>query len=42
MFTLTVQGPTLKLESDVHRRQILTYKVGPRAVRVKPRNEPLT
>ena len=30
MFTLTLRGSTL----DIHRRQILTTKVGPRAVRV--------
>ena len=34
MFTLTVRGSTL--ESDVCRRQILTPKVDPRAVRVNP------
>ena len=32
---LTVRGSTLVLESDVYRRQILTTKVYPRAVRGK-------
>ena len=31
--TFKARGPTL--ESDVYRRQILTIKVAPRAVRVK-------
>ena len=32
---LLVRGPSLSSESDVYRRQILTYKDDPRAVRVK-------
>ena len=34
IFTVTARG--LTSESDVYRRQILTSKVDPRAVRVKP------
>ena len=34
--TLTVRGSNLESESDVYRRQILTTKVAPRAVKFKP------
>ena len=34
-FTLSVQGSTLKSESGVYRRQIMTSKIGPRAERDK-------
>ena len=32
--TLSVRGSTLTSESDVWRRQILTYKAGPRTERI--------
>ena len=35
IFTLTVRDRLQPSESDVNRRQILTTKVDPRAVRVK-------
>ena len=34
MFILLARGPSSYAESDVYRRQILTYKDGPRAERV--------